>query len=168
MPRRPNKPCAQCGTLLWPSKGVPRETPQVCLPCRRARPSYRAHVGRGTSLTHYQCADCGADVHRPPTKGQRPKWCNDCRRTRGRDWISKAARAAIYERGGWVCGICGDDVDRALIGSRSQWRPSLDHIVPVSRGGSDAPENLRLAHFWCNAVLSDGRAYSPEDFRVSS
>jgi 5-methylcytosine-specific restriction endonuclease McrA len=27
---------------------------------------------------------------------------------------------------------------------------SLDHVVPISKGGTDEPENLKLAHFICN------------------
>jgi 5-methylcytosine-specific restriction endonuclease McrA len=28
--------------------------------------------------------------------------------------------------------------------------PTVDHLIPVSEGGTDAPENLRLAHRTCN------------------
>ena len=33
--------------------------------------------------------------------------------------------------------------------------PSIDHIIPVSRGGLHSWDNVRLAHFLCNAVKSD-------------
>lgn len=39
-------------------------------------------------------------------------------------------------------------------------RVSIDHIVPVARGGTDDVSNLRVVHAWCN--LSDG-ARTPAD-----
>jgi len=31
-------------------------------------------------------------------------------------------------------------------------RATVDHIIPRSKGGSDAPENLQLAHARCNKI----------------
>jgi len=31
-------------------------------------------------------------------------------------------------------------------------RATVDHITPRSKGGSDAPENLQLAHARCNKI----------------
>lgn len=73
----------------------------------------------------------------------------------------------IYERDRWTCWLCEDAVDQSLIGSHSEWRPSLDHVVCRSQGGTDDPDNLRLAHWWCNIMRNDERAYSPEDFRAA-
>lgn len=33
---------------------------------------------------------------------------------------------------------------------------SVDHIVPVSRGGTDELANLRAVHPWCNARRGEG------------
>jgi 5-methylcytosine-specific restriction endonuclease McrA len=82
--------------------------------------------------------------------------------------VTPTERREIYERDGWTCQVCLEPVDPRLIRSRSHWRPSLDHIIPKSLGGPDASENLRLAHWWCNSALSDGRAYTEGDFRVSA
>lgn len=52
-------------------------------------------------------------------------------------------RETIFERDNWICGICGGQV-----------RPkdaTLDHIVPVARGGAHTADNLRLAHHICNS-----------------
>ncbi|NQW71835.1 MAG: HNH endonuclease [Actinobacteria bacterium] len=43
-----------------------------------------------------------------------------------------------------VCHLCGHDAADAI-----------DHIVPVSRGGSDDPSNLAPAHTSCNTAKSD-------------
>lgn len=103
-------------------------------------------------------------------KGQRPKWCEPCRLIRANRYIRVApsVRLGIYARDGWVCQICVEPVDGALVGTRDHWRPSLDHTTPKSQGGSDDPSNLRLAHWWCNSARSDGRTYSEVDFRASA
>lgn len=51
-------------------------------------------------------------------------------------------RQAIYERDGGVCGICHRKVSK-----RSY---SLDHIIPLSKGGPHKRSNLRLANTDCN------------------
>ncbi len=173
MPRNPNVPCSQCGKLCWPSKrsGDSNYTPptlHLCNPCRRERTTYRPKNKRILGIVEtWECRGCGAECSRPSTKGQRPKWCEECRRLKlaSGHWISVQTRLAIYESDEWTCWLCEESVDRALIGTRSPWRPSLDHVIPKSRGGSHNPANLRLAHVWCNSVRSDGRAYKPEDFR---
>lgn len=148
-------PCQSCGDLRWPIKtGVPVA---ACHSCRRARVVERPTVERWT------CARCNADCSRPPTRGQRPRYCETCQ---DRDWISRTRRFAIYERDEWTCWLCREAVDRTLIGTRSPWRPSLDHVTPRSKGGPDADENLALAHQWCNVVRGDGRVHTPEVFRV--
>jgi hypothetical protein len=60
-------------------------------------------------------------------------------------------RASVYERDGWRCGLCGKAVSRDIRGRR-RGAPSLDHIIPLSRGGSHTYANVQLAHFECNAA----------------
>lgn len=57
-------------------------------------------------------------------------------------------REAIFERDGWICGICREPVDTG--------DATLDHIVPISLGGADEPSNVRLAHSLCNSRRGDG------------
>lgn len=50
------------------------------------------------------------------------------------------------------CGICGRPVnfDKKF---PDPWSATIDHIVPVSKGGSPASiENLQLAHLQCNRI----------------
>lgn len=55
----------------------------------------------------------------------------------------------VYERDNWICGVCGLKVDPCL-----RWpdpmSASLDHIIPLSRGGSHTLDNVQLAHLVCN------------------
>lgn len=64
-----------------------------------------------------------------------------------RDSLPRWLRLKVIERDGMVCGLCGGDVDGVE-------DIHIDHIKPVSHGGSDHISNLQVAHSWCN--LSKG------------
>jgi HNH endonuclease len=48
----------------------------------------------------------------------------------------------IAERDNWLCHICHTKV------RQQEW--SLDHLIPLSKGGLHIPENVALAHKLCN------------------
>jgi hypothetical protein len=52
-------------------------------------------------------------------------------------------RERIFERDGGICWICGEVVEPK--------NATLDHVVPVSLGGTDTPGNVKLAHGVCNS-----------------
>lgn len=62
--------------------------------------------------------------------------------------ITTPATLVIYlmERDRKRCGICREPI-RAKTGPR---RPSIDHIVPLSRGGMHELANLQITHYRCN------------------
>lgn len=61
--------------------------------------------------------------------------------------LARIDRAYIVERDGGRCHICRRIVPEKLI--------SIDHIVPLSRGGEHVPENLALACLPCNVRKRD-------------
>lgn len=72
------------------------------------------------------------------------------RRMRLREALVEAfGRIEIFERDEWVCQICMEPTDR-----NASWpnplMPSLDHIVPVSRGGKHSRANAQTSHLGCN------------------
>lgn len=75
----------------------------------------------------------------------------------GRSWvrrgyIKKHVRAAVYARDGHSCVNCGST--KAL---------QIDHIEPVSLGGSNEPDNLRTLCRSCNSSLCNretGKAFA--------
>jgi len=60
---------------------------------------------------------------------------------------------AIFDRAGWVCGLCGLPVDRDLAWPNPA-SASLDHAIPLAKGGAHSMANVQLAHLKCN--LSKG------------
>lgn len=65
-------------------------------------------------------------------------------------FITRVNRFDIYERDKWKCQICGRKVAKTSV-YPDLMSPSLDHIIPLSKGGSHEPANVRLSHFLCNA-----------------
>lgn len=63
--------------------------------------------------------------------------------------IESFDRIEIFERDDWVCQLCGDPVDRDTVRPDPR-SPSIDHIIPVSRGGAHSRENVHTAHLGCN------------------
>jgi hypothetical protein len=55
----------------------------------------------------------------------------------------------IFERDDWVCQICNKCVPPWLRHPHPQ-SASLDHIVPLARGGTHTRDNVQLAHLRCN------------------
>lgn len=64
--------------------------------------------------------------------------------------LQRSETADMYRRrDGGVCHLCGGDIDDHA-GGHDDFLISLDHIVPVSSGGTDHPSNIRAAHQTCN------------------
>ena len=61
-----------------------------------------------------------------------------------------AKRTIVYERDHWLCFYCGERV--------TQENVTLDHYLPVSKGGSNAKDNLKTACLVCNSIKS-GKTY---------
>lgn len=91
---------------------------------------------------------------------------NAGRARRGRFLVPPKVRQAIYERDDWTCQLCGEAVDPI---AKDMWRATLDHITPQSHQlvPDHSPDNLQLAHLWCNSVKGDERYHTAEDLRIA-
>jgi hypothetical protein len=74
-------------------------------------------------------------------------------RRRG-NFVSYVSRHDVCERDEWTCQICGKKVDQRKIAPHPK-SPTLDHIIPLAKGGTHEPKNVQLAHFLCNSVKGD-------------
>jgi RNA polymerase subunit RPABC4/transcription elongation factor Spt4 len=85
------------------------------------------------------------------------------RRTRIADpaEAEKFSRTAVFDADGWVCQLCDHPVNPALRYPHPG-SVSLDHIIPLSRGGAHRRDNAQTAHLQCNrqkgATLAEGVA----------
>lgn len=67
----------------------------------------------------------------------------------------------LVKRDNNICHLCGDKCDY-----NDKWKkdngstvygknyPSVDHLIPVSKGGTETWDNVKLAHCYCNSVKS--------------
>lgn len=63
----------------------------------------------------------------------------------GGKWCRRDKRLAIYLRDGFACAYCGRDLR-----SMAPRDVTLDHLIPVSEGGNNAPLNLVTSCRSCN------------------
>lgn len=90
------------------------------------------------------CSDtCGRKHHDRLAKAKRNE------RVRDR-WVAHVHPLEIAERDGWRCQLCGRKVKRGVVAPHPL-AMTMDHIVPLARGGMHEPANVQLAHFICNS-----------------
>lgn len=132
------------------------------------RRRYEQYMTEKVGERAYVCLECGRSFE-APYGNKRRRFCSDAcaRRYHGR--IHKKQRRAlkktngaveridplqVYERDGWICGICGKRVRRECEYPHPM-SPSLDHIVPLAHNGAHTLSNVQLAHRKCNIEKRD-------------
>lgn len=67
---------------------------------------------------------------------------------------SRLAADQVLREYGDKCHICNEEIDTQLPRT-SRMGLTVDHVIPLSKGGSDELTNLRPAHWICNNRKSD-------------
>lgn len=91
------------------------------------------------------------------TKYEGGHWHRRATRYGCKEFDNTITLKALIVRDNGVCQICGmptDDNDIAN-GHIGRMYPTLDHIIPLSKGGSHTWGNIQLAHMCCNAGKCD-------------
>jgi 5-methylcytosine-specific restriction endonuclease McrA len=101
---------------------------------------------------------CWSHLNRERYRENPEAWAgyNHERRARLRGTESeKFTPAEIYERDRWTCGLCRKKIRKEL-----RWphlrSASLDHVLPLSEGGSHTRANAQAAHLGCNLRKGTG------------
>lgn len=76
------------------------------------------------------------------------------RRLRGGNYKAAVYLAWLIDRDRERCQICRRRVERTKSVPHPM-APTIDHITPLAKGGSHSPENVQLAHFYCNSMKCD-------------
>ena len=138
----------------------------ICDPCRVARNDYTKNYNHSHGTTPFVSAKCGTrsgyEAHR--VKKEDP--CLDCcLANAARTSQVRALLAKVTDRGwtseeiltthGTDCHICNEPID--LTAPRSprkgaNWKLGLhfDHVIPLSKGGTNSVDNVRPSHAICN------------------
>lgn len=63
-------------------------------------------------------------------------------------------RLEVYQRDGGLCGLCGEAIDLTVRYPHPR-SFTIDHVLPLSKGGLDVLDNVQAAHFHCNTSKRD-------------
>ena len=152
--------CTQCGAQFNAKRGDAK----YCSPTCRGHGLYGAgwipqSERQKAALT---CPQCGREFK---SKYWGKLYCSShCQREAARDrgatyshgaWISVARRLRLYRRDHYICYICGMRTNRLADPSADLDAPTLDHVIPRSKGGTDDDSNLRCCCRRCNSLKSD-------------
>lgn len=156
MPQRPDLPCADCGKLMWRGTGSLPEGKARCHPCRKANPKTKPS-------SKSPCVDCGT-----PAYGQR------CRACANKAKVHLAGRTIVrheddphttrLRREQAAPGLTAHQRSRLLARWKSQGKrcsycatrraDTVDHVVPLIRGGTNYEGNLTPCCRRCNGSKS--------------
>ena len=67
----------------------------------------------------------------------------------------KINHTEVFDAHEWICHLCGLYISRHA--TKNDWyRVTLDHIIPLSKGGTHTRDNVAPAHWKCNMEKGDG------------
>lgn len=131
-----SRDCSRDWRQAWSPKGKPRASKIWFTSCTSCSQPFTARVPNAI-----RCKECRRAY-------------NEARLTRKyheRRAVGKMTMTvqALARRDGPVCWICTMGVDMSLSGS-APMGPTIDHLLPISKGGTNDKGNLALAHRSCN------------------
>jgi hypothetical protein len=136
-------------------------------PHKTIRPRMVRLVPSDRTLTAGPCRVCGEPF---VTLGQDVTCSTTCSKVNKRDarharaqrrralkrdaFVSPVFRRKVFESDGYRCHICNKMTNKNAIFPHPK-APTIDHLIPLSKGGTHEPVNCRTAHFMCNSIKSD-------------
>jgi hypothetical protein len=152
--------CVDCGVGL--ERKGPRE-PVRCAACVVKRKRERQRADYAAHRTKRLAAQAARRARDPESARQRGRgqWAKASSEYKRRVNAGRNARRvcaavverydprSVFERDGWVCYLCGFTIDESLR-FPDPLSASIDHLEPLSRGGSDALDNVGATHLRCN------------------
>lgn len=128
---------------------------------------FRATFTSKAQPTRLPCSDCGEQWETSTRNNggvclrcqrrrfRREYGSTDRQRARSRGVrYEPIKRSTVYERDNWTCQLCGDPIEREARAPHPM-SASLDHIIPLARGGDHVYANVQCAHFLCNSIKGD-------------
>jgi hypothetical protein len=165
--------CRSCLSVfsLYAGRGAPRKFCPVCAPPGDRVASVRLWrvANREYEQAHKRLYHKRTYVGKPPREGtcercgtafvttqDTRRFCSrECYRAwRPRTSVPWIVRQRVLRRDDWHCYLCAGDIDRTVRWPHAR-SGTVDHVFPVSAGGTDALENLRAAHWGCNEAKGD-------------
>lgn len=176
--------CKNCGTISEIScQRVRKGEPVECPECRRREKLINEHYGKQRKfiqalnreqrklnriLKYHECLVCGKMTDRPmycsSRCSKRISWHNGEVKRRAKIQAAMVDKdislETLYKRDKGVCYICGEICKWDDYKRKGKWfvageeYPSIDHVIPLSKGGKHSWDNVRLACRGCNTRKS--------------
>jgi 5-methylcytosine-specific restriction endonuclease McrA len=155
--------CANCGKTFL-SHNRRNCCSKACYMARASRKSCEYdHAKRlARAPVTKQCANCGKEFSRVmhPEMNYCSARCANRAAKNNRKHFERQAdihprsspvyRARIFKRDNYVCQLCGQPIDFGLPAG-DPMSGTIDHVIPLSKGGWHAPDNVQSAHLRCNS-----------------
>lgn len=146
---KPIKHCKVCSSL------VPHHRSSYCSEsCSR--------IGSAKKPKMISCKVCNTQFRRLSSELHCSKECKQitekARSRRRRNAITRTQTQTIdpillFEKYNWQCAMCSKPTPRELIGTFHNDSPTIDHVIPLSLGGTHTYDNLQLLCQYCNCSV---------------
>ena len=169
-----NHPCIECQkqeTQMRVAERAKAKAEVMRIAKEKKEDARRIKACSGKQITLTFCKSCGLIM----CGRSRANWCDDCRRkheNKNKD-ISRRIKIknacvdsdidldSLLRRDGYVCHICGGLCDKNDFIMKNGAKvtgnnyPSIDHVVPLAKGGLHSWNNVKVAHRICNSLKGD-------------
>lgn len=140
---------SNCGTINGYHKHT-RENSLVCDPCREAMRAY----WKQKRVTHNEHINKLRKLWRERTPNARRDRMKRARLGGGE--VGYYSDQDVIDTYGTDCHICGEPIDFTAPRQCGKlgWERSfhVDHVIPLSKGGSDTLDNVKPSHGQCNII----------------
>lgn len=169
--------CKKCGYVQ--ERNANSKPGIICDKCKGIKRREEPKRARTSKVYAKNCIECGKEFK---TRYSNKTICSKKCKTRRDNRVKDIKRRRILRHNGKVersitldkliirdkniCHICGEQCNREdyettkdghyIAGER---HPSIDHVIPISKGGTHTWGNIKLAHMGCNIIKSDNIIY---------
>lgn len=174
-----------CGTITGHARHRSQKE-EHCTPCQTALREHRRQSYKKWNATTKTYRDEWYSTNKEKIRDKRNEYGrkyvqenkeyyrNKCRRRRAQkrnNGFEPYTEEQLFSLYGTICYLCSNKIDLAAprqVG-KVGWEQGLhiDHVIPISKGGSDTLDNVRPTHALCNLSKNDKLIGEPvEDFEV--
>lgn len=179
--RRIRLKCKCCNNIIERANSTVRTSGLVCQYCKEQKELDEARrkmlsflIALTESKTPKKCMCCGKEFY---SEFANQKYCSDkCRNKRKRNgkgyrsrcrkygvyYDSSVTRIKVIKRDHGICQICGKVCDEHDLrwGTLGPDFPTVDHIIPLAKGGTHTWGNVQCACAMCNSDKRDLLGYA--------